>query len=92
MATVHDVAIWMKERIESAGVLYQDEAVAEIQSRFDCESSEFLRINQSGNWSIAPNVLTIFRKMTENTVVWDRYERMWRLREDSDLPGKRGCV
>ncbi len=38
--------------------------------------------------AIALEVLEEFRKLTEKTVVWVRRERMWRLREKGDPPGR----
>ena len=82
----HQAAAWMREQIEEYGVLYQDQAAAEIASRFgdDCTYE-----NENGNLAISREVLKQFRAVTATTVVWDSAERMWRRREKFDSAGRR---
>lgn len=79
-------AAWMCEQIEEHGVLYQDEAAAEITERF---GKECTYQNENGNLAIRREVLKLFRAATEKTVVWDASERMWRRREAYDSGGRR---
>ena len=83
--TPESVAAWMLSRIERSGDLYQDDAVSEISDRF---GDQFTHENENGNLAIAKAVLAAFRKLTGNTVVWERGERRWRKREKSDDPGR----
>ena len=77
---------WMCEEVAQHGVLYQDEAVAEMMARFgdDCSYQ-----NDNGNLAINREILKHFRRATETTVVWDASERMWRRRENYDSAGRR---
>lgn len=82
---VSDVVLWMKEAVKTDGFLYQDVAASEIGSRF---GEEFTYINENGNLAIQQKVLRQFSKATSETVVWERGQRMWRKREDYDLPSR----
>lgn len=84
--TVDDVAEWMLEELEESDYLYQEVVAAEILDRF---GEEFVYYNQNGNLAISREVLARFRELTEETVVWDRSERLWRWREDRDPPDRR---
>ena len=83
--TPESVATWMLGEIERDGDLYQDVAVVDISSKF---GDEFTYENDSGNLAISKPVLAAFRKLTNETVVWDRNERIWRKRESTDEPGR----
>lgn len=85
-ASAQQAAAWMREQIDEHGVLYQDEAAAEITERF---GEECTFQNDNGNLAISPEVLKQFRATTEKTVVWDAAERMWRRRESYDSAGRR---
>ena len=80
------VALWMLEQLNQKKELYQSEAVTEIETKF---GKAFIYENQQGNLAISKQVLTEFRKLTENSAVWVRGDRCWRLRHDYDLPGRR---
>jgi hypothetical protein len=51
-----------------------------------CET--FTYINSNGNVAISKAVLTAFRALTAETVVWERGEKCWRKRERLDAPGR----
>lgn len=78
-------AEWMLGTVNEEGVLYQDQAAAELAARF---GDELITINDAGNVAIQRSVLTAFRKISGDTVVWDRGERCWRIRDGGDLPGR----
>jgi hypothetical protein len=86
MPTNRDVAEWMAERAARRGELYQEEVVWEIQSKF---GREFVYENANGNLAISRQVLKEFRKLTEDTLVWERGDRLWRKRQSYDPKGKR---
>jgi hypothetical protein len=86
MATSKDIALWMVGELNQQRTLYQENVVSHLQSHF---GDDFTYINSSGNIAIDRRVLSAFRKLTEDTAVWDRGERMWRLREEYDTPGSR---
>lgn len=84
MPTAEDVAQWMLDQVRQ-GYLYQDRAVYEIHRIF---GERFTYDNTQGNLAIGRDVLKAFRRISEADVIWDRYERMWRVREARDLPGR----
>jgi len=80
-----DVAKWMVEELRRSNYLYQETAVMEIATKF---GDDFVYFNENGNLAISKAVLTQFRKLTGESVVWERGERMWRQREIHDEPGR----
>ena len=81
-----DVAEWVVARLKAeGGVLSQEDAAVRIERRF---GAAFVRENDQGGMSIQRSVLAAFRVLTEDTVVWDRTERSWRLREKQDPPAR----
>ncbi len=84
--TADKIAKWMLNKIESENVVYQETVVYDISSTF---GEEFTYINDAGNLAIRGDVLKAFRKISEDCVVWERGERMWRRRASYDEPGKR---
>ena len=89
MATVQEVAEWMLDELTRSGELRQETAVADIALKF---GYDFTYDNENGSLAIRRDVLAAFRKLTENSVVWDRENRLWRKRDSSDAPGRqKGC-
>jgi Family of unknown function (DUF6953) len=84
-ASPEEVAAWMLEELRRQGVLYQEEAVAEVERRF---GPAFAYINAHGNPAISRTVLGALRKLSGDDVVWVRSERCWRPREAWNLPGR----
>jgi hypothetical protein len=80
-----DVAKWMLSVIHDQGDLSQNKAFYEINKLF---GSGFTTIASSGSPSIKSGVLTAFKKMSEDTVVWERGDKKWRKREFYDAPGR----
>ena len=85
MSTAADAAAWMKAFVDSEDYLDQHVAVAAIMERF---GEKFAWINPNGNLAISPAVLKAFNAATGDAVVWERRGRMWRRRQDHDLPGR----
>lgn len=85
-STPEQIAEWMVEELEREQYLYQQVVVSEIATRF---GDEFTYSNQLGNLAIDARVLAAFRRITGDTVVWERRQRMWRKRNDDDEPGRR---
>jgi Family of unknown function (DUF6953) len=57
-------------------------------TRYATSCEVFTYDNDNGNLAISRNVLSAFRRLTGEDVVWDRDERMWRHRESHDAPGR----
>ncbi len=85
MTTHADVAKWMNDNLRSSKCLYQDMAAMDIISIF---GDEFTYMNENGNIAINKKVLYLFKKLTGDSVVWERGQRMWRHRENHDEPGR----
>lgn len=85
MTTPSEVASWMLAQIDAENPLYQYVAAAEISERF---GDDFVYTNANGNDAIVASVLKAFRQLSKDSVVWERAERCWRLRQSSDAPGR----
>lgn len=85
MTTAIDVAQWMFDEVNRRNSLDQETAAHQIQMKF---GKEFIYENQNGNPAINKDVVTAFRKLTGNAVVWERGSREWRKRQSSDKPGR----
>jgi hypothetical protein len=81
-----EVAQWMRDKVLSENYMYQEDIVYEIAQKF---GEEYVYDNENGNLAISKKVLKEFRRLTEETVVWERGERCWRKREPSDDPDRR---
>jgi hypothetical protein len=84
--TAAQVAAWMLKELEASDCLYQNVAADQIALLF---GYEFTYDNARGNRAISKEVLAEFKKLTGNTVVWQRRERVWRKRQSYDEPGRR---
>src|SRR5688572_14246255 len=80
-----DVAQWMLSVVEERGELTQNVAFYGINKQF---GSGFTTITNSGSPSIKGGVLTAFKKISEDTIVWERGNKLWRKREFYDGPGR----
>ena len=76
----------MVEQLERQQYLYQEVVVHEIEERF---GKEFTFVNENRNLAIHRSVLAAFRKINEDSVVWERGDRVWRNRGLGDEPGRR---
>jgi hypothetical protein len=79
------VAEWMAAELEREEFLYQETAVYEIAARF---GEEFTYENERGAPAISRKVLREFGKLTGDSVIWERREKMWRKRAADDMPGR----
>lgn len=86
MSVPIDVAKRMLEKLKTYRTLYQEDAVEDIQQNF---GDAFVYENQNGDMAIAKEVLSEFRKMTEENVVRIQGERYWRFREAHDELGRK---
>lgn len=84
--TPEEIAQWMADRLEQQGSLDQADAVDEIAKRF---GEQFTYLNDSGNPAIDRRVLRAFKKVTGDTVVWERWDFCWRKRSEGDAAGRK---
>lgn len=79
------VARWMLAQIEREACIYQEDVV-------DClvkaKREDLLTENADGNQVVGKAILTTFRDLTKNTVVWVKPDRYWRFRVAEDEPGR----
>lgn len=80
-----DVAAWMLGELDRALWLYQETVVYQIKEKF---GDDFVYINQNGNLAIRKDILTSFRKLTGDEVIWERGSRAWRRRQAHDGKGR----
>jgi hypothetical protein len=83
--TPKDVAEYMIGHMGESHWLYQETIVSRI--RHDC-GQEFVYNNESGNLAIDKAVLREFRKLTEQTLIWERGSKAWRRRKEHDKPSR----
>jgi hypothetical protein len=76
--TAKQVAEWMSKQFKQDCYLYQETVVYEIAEKF---GEEFTYENANGNLAIRKDVLSSFRTLTQDSVIWERGERRWRKRE-----------
>ncbi len=75
----------MLSAIGEKGELTQNNAFYEINKQF---GTGFTTIANNGSPTIKGSVLTAFKKISEDTIVWERGEKKWRKREFYDTPGR----
>ena len=83
--TTAEVAAWMLSVIQEQGELTQNNAYYLINKQF---GSGFTTVTNSGSPSIKGSVLTAFKKISEENVIWERTDKKWRKREFFDAPGR----
>lgn len=83
--TPNDVAQWMLAIIQEQGELTQNNAYYQINKQF---GTGFTTVTNSGSPSIKTSVLTAFKKISEQDVIWERGDKKWRKREFYDAPGR----
>ena len=83
-ATVQEVARWMAREVHGEGVLYHQQAAAQIVERF---GEEFVAGAENGHGAIRRDVLDAFDVLTPG-VVWARTGRYWRIRLPDDPAGR----
>ena len=85
MNTAAEVAEWMAKEVRATGELFQKEAAAAIADMF---RGGHVYPNPKGNLALSKAVLSAFRNLTKDDVLWIRGQRFWRLREEADGPGR----
>lgn len=84
--TADAAAQWMLDEVQRTGWLYQEHAVSEIERQF---GRNLIYERDLGAQCISRDVLKKFRLISDQTVIWSRGEKCWRLRHDWDQPGRR---
>lgn len=79
------VAKWMLAQIEREACIYQDDVVDYLVK---ASREDLLIENADGNQVLGKGVLTAFRKLTPDSVVWVKPDRYWRFRVAEDEPGR----
>lgn len=79
------IANWMLDQINRETCIYQDDVVDQLVK---AGREDLLIENADGNQVLGRVVLTAFRKMTSDTVVWVKSDRYWRFRVAEDEPGR----
>lgn len=82
---VQQAADWMQLELEGQGCLYQDDAV-DFLVKSNAES--LLRENADGNLVLSRQILSAFKKLNADTVVWVKPDKYWRFRTAEDEDGR----
>lgn len=82
--TEEDAAQWMLAEYEAAGFLYQEGAASHL---FQLQDENLAYFDKSGNLCIGKGVLAIFNRLTPDAV-YERSGKFWRIRLDTDQPGR----
>ena len=84
MPAPNQVAGWMLEEIEQAGILLQTDVVEYLQIKY----GEGTYVNPNGHRAISKSILLAFSKLRGDGVVWVRAAHYWRKRQIGDEPGR----
>ena len=82
--TIDEAVDWMAHEFEIKRLLYQEEAASYFLTLND-ERIAYFDLN--GNLCLSKEVLKRFRARTPN-IVYERAEKFWRDRLDTDQPGR----
>lgn len=80
-----EAAEWMLDKIKQHGCIYQDDVVDYLVKS---KAENLLRENSKGNLVIGRALLSEFRALTENDVVWVKPDKYWRFRVPEDELGR----
>jgi hypothetical protein len=72
--------------VDARQELYQADAAREIARKF---GADFTYTNANGNPAIDKRVLKAFKKLSGDTVVWERWAFCWRKRKPIDKPSRK---
>tara|TARA_R110001583_G_scaffold187532_1_gene348924 strand:- start:2029 stop:2295 length:267 start_codon:yes stop_codon:yes gene_type:complete len=78
-------SLWMKSQLDKDGCLYQDDVVDYLVRG---KADSLLKENNDGNLVLERKLLSEFKKLTPNDVVWVKPDRYWRFRVPEDEPGR----
>lgn len=70
-----EIAKWLYEKILEEQVVFQYNAVREIEDNF---GQEYIYVNKNGNKAISEKITAHFRKINKgNLITWDGYGYKW---------------
>ncbi|WP_395774064.1 DUF6953 family protein [Agrobacterium pusense] len=82
--TEEQAAQWMLGEFTRLGFLYQEGAASHL---FMLNNGSLVYFDEKSNLCIGKGVLTRFNKLTPNAV-YERSGKFWRLRLETDQPGR----
>lgn len=82
--TEDEAARWMLEQYEQDGFLYQEAAASYL---FQLSDETLAYFDKSSNLCVGKGVLNIFNSLTPDAV-YERAGKFWRIRLDTDQPGR----
>ena len=75
------MAQWMLAQFKD-GLLYQEDVADALEKN---HGFDYVTENErNGNLAISKPLLREFRKITEGKVVWDRYDKSWRMLDEGE--------
>lgn len=82
--TEEDAAKWMLSEFQAVGFLYQESAASHL---FHLHDERLAYFDARSNLCVGKGVLTIFNRLTPDAV-YERAGKFWRLRLETDQPGR----
>jgi hypothetical protein len=82
--TEDEAARWMLTEFEAAGFLYQEAAASHL---FQLQDETLAYFDMSSNLCVGKSVLNIFNSLTPEAV-YERSGKFWRIRLETDQPGR----
>lgn len=79
------VSLWMKDKLDKDGCLYQDDVVDYLVK---AKEESFLKENSEGHLVLEQKLLNQFEKITKDIVVWVMPDKYWRFRVPEDEHGR----
>ena len=78
-------AHWIMEEVNKGSRVYQDRVVRHVRQTL---GEDLSYRNGNGNWALDKRINEEFRKISGDAVVWERSSQCWRLRKETDKPGR----
>lgn len=82
--TEDEAARWMLAEYERDGFLYQEAAASHL---FHLQDEALAYFDKSSNLCVGKGVLKIFNRLTPDAV-YERAGKFWRIRLETDQPGR----
>ena len=82
---IDQIAARMMSEVSSGRRLYQTRVATYVRTT---HGQDLTRRNKNGNWALDPGINDAFRILSGDQVVWERSTQCWRLRKQTDKPGR----
>jgi hypothetical protein len=90
--TPAEAAAWMQDQVNKKRYLYQSDVAAhllKVEKVLPKDERRLTYFDDAGNLCIARSVLTNFRELEPDDIVYERSDKCWRRRKPYDAAGRR---